>query len=113
MEAEGDQVEAELMIGERLVLVETLVVDILMCIHSIPLPQELIPILLCVISKHSDARIRDQLLHMMFNLIKRPDRKQRSVSFPDTFHAPPFQSSPGHTLTVKEWETVVMHEVAR
>ena len=37
------------------------------------------PILLCVVSKHPDSKTRDQLLHMMFNLIKRPDKQQRWV----------------------------------
>lgn len=41
--------------------------------------EELIPILLCVVSKHPDSKTRDQLLHMLFNLIKRPDKKQRQV----------------------------------
>ena len=41
--------------------------------------QELIPVLLLVIASHPDSKTRDQLLHMMFNLIKRPDRHQRWV----------------------------------
>ena len=44
------------------------------CVH-----QELIPVLLSVIASHPDSKIRDQLLHIMFNLIKRPDKHQRYV----------------------------------
>ena len=36
--------------------------------------------LLCVVSRHPDGKVRDQLLNMMFNLIKRPDRGQRSAT---------------------------------
>ena len=36
--------------------------------------------LLIVIASHPDPKMRDQLLHTMFNLIKRPDRHQRFVS---------------------------------
>ena len=37
--------------------------------------------LLIVIASHPDPKMRDQLLHTMFNLIKRPDRHQRFVSY--------------------------------
>ena len=33
--------------------------------------------LLGVVASHPDSKTRDQLLHIMFNLIKRPDRHQR------------------------------------
>ena len=46
---------------------------------SFLMSQELIPVLLLVIASHPDSKTRDQLLHMMFNLIKRPDRHQRWV----------------------------------
>ena len=39
--------------------------------------QELIPVLLGVVANHPDSKTRDQLIHIMFNLIKRPDRHQR------------------------------------
>lgn len=39
--------------------------------------QEFIPILLGVLSKQSDSKAREQLLHMLFNLIKKPDKSQR------------------------------------
>ncbi len=32
-----------------------------------------------MLAKHSDGKVRDQLMHMMFNLIKRPDKSQRMV----------------------------------
>lgn len=41
--------------------------------------EELIPILLGVLARQTDARSREQLLHMIFNLIKKPDRAQRQV----------------------------------
>jgi hypothetical protein len=41
--------------------------------------EELIPVLLSVIASHPDSKTRDQLLHIMFNLIKRPDRHQRQM----------------------------------
>ena len=44
---------------------------------SLCMCQELIPVLLSVIASHPDSKTRDQLLHIMFNLIKRPDRHQR------------------------------------
>ncbi|CAG0915397.1 unnamed protein product [Notodromas monacha] len=40
--------------------------------------QELIPLLLCGINFHEDHQVRDQLLHLLFNLIKRPDVAQRN-----------------------------------
>lgn len=41
--------------------------------------EELIPLLLCVISRHSDYKERDKLLKILFNLIKRPDESQRQM----------------------------------
>lgn len=49
--------------------------------------QELIPVILCTAIHHPEAKERDNLLHMLFNLIKRPDEDQRyqeAVSFKDT-----------------------------
>ena len=43
---------------------------------SLP-PQELIPIMLCVLSRHPESKVREQLLHLMYNLSKKPDRNQR------------------------------------
>eukprot|EP00118_Oscarella_pearsei_P026326 m.309769 g.309769 ORF g.309769 m.309769 type:complete len:1074 (+) comp47698_c0_seq1:27-3248(+) len=40
---------------------------------------ELIPVLLCTIKHHPDADSRDRLLHVMFNLIKRPNQEQRQM----------------------------------
>ena len=39
--------------------------------------QELIPVILCSAIHHPEAKERDNLLHMLFNLIKRPDEDQR------------------------------------
>lgn len=39
--------------------------------------QELIPLILCTACLHPESRERDQLLHILFNLIKRPDDEQR------------------------------------
>ena len=39
--------------------------------------QELIPLILCTASLHPDPKERDQLLNILFNLIKRPDQDQR------------------------------------
>uniref|UniRef100_A0A8C5FFT7 RAB11 binding and LisH domain, coiled-coil and HEAT repeat containing n=1 Tax=Gadus morhua TaxID=8049 RepID=A0A8C5FFT7_GADMO len=40
---------------------------------------ELIPLILCTACLHPEARERDQLLHILFNLIKRPDDEQRQM----------------------------------
>lgn len=39
--------------------------------------QELIPVILCSAIHHPETKERDNLLHMLFNLIKRPDEDQR------------------------------------
>ncbi|XP_045152002.1 RAB11-binding protein RELCH [Echinops telfairi] len=39
--------------------------------------QELIPLILCTACLHPEPKERDQLLHILFNLIKRPDDEQR------------------------------------
>ncbi|CAL8320733.1 unnamed protein product [Boreogadus saida] len=41
--------------------------------------EELIPLILCTACLHPEARERDQLLHILFNLIKRPDDEQRQM----------------------------------
>ena len=41
--------------------------------------QELIPLILCTACLHPEPKERDQLLHILFNLIKRPDDEQRYV----------------------------------
>ncbi|XP_019724979.1 RAB11-binding protein RELCH homolog isoform X1 [Hippocampus comes] len=41
--------------------------------------QELIPLILCTACLHPESRERDQLLHILFNLIKRPDDEQRQM----------------------------------
>ncbi|KAJ8272746.1 hypothetical protein GJAV_G00092960 [Gymnothorax javanicus] len=41
--------------------------------------QELIPLILCTACLHPEPRERDQLLHILFNLIKRPDDDQRQM----------------------------------
>ena len=33
--------------------------------------------MLCVISRHPESKIREQLLQIMYNLTKKPDRNQR------------------------------------
>ena len=33
--------------------------------------------MLCVISRHPESKVREQLLQIMFNLTKKPDRNQR------------------------------------
>ncbi|XP_043575542.1 RAB11-binding protein RELCH homolog isoform X2 [Chiloscyllium plagiosum] len=47
-----------------------------MVIH---LCQELIPLILCTACLHPEPKERDQLLHILFNLIKRPDDEQRQM----------------------------------
>lgn len=39
--------------------------------------KELIPVILCTAIHHPDTKERDGLMHMLFNLIKRPDEEQR------------------------------------
>ncbi|CAH1269897.1 KIAA1468 [Branchiostoma lanceolatum] len=41
--------------------------------------EELIPLILCTVALHPDAKERDKLLHILFNLIKRPDEEQRQM----------------------------------
>uniref|UniRef100_A0A8C5G3V2 LisH domain-containing protein n=1 Tax=Gouania willdenowi TaxID=441366 RepID=A0A8C5G3V2_GOUWI len=41
--------------------------------------QELIPLILCTACLHPQPKERDQLLHILFNLIKRPDDEQRQM----------------------------------
>ncbi|XP_061446133.1 RAB11-binding protein RELCH isoform X1 [Rhineura floridana] len=41
--------------------------------------EELIPLILCTACLHPESRERDQLLHILFNLIKRPDDEQRQM----------------------------------
>ncbi|XP_056868994.1 RAB11-binding protein RELCH homolog isoform X2 [Takifugu flavidus] len=41
--------------------------------------QELIPLILCTACLHPEPKERDQLLHILFNLIKRPDDDQRQM----------------------------------
>lgn len=51
-------------------------------LFGFPLPtifQELIPLILCTACLHPEPKERDQLLHILFNLIKRPDDEQRCV----------------------------------
>lgn len=43
--------------------------------------QELIPLILCTACLHPEPKERDQLLHILFNLIKRPDDEQRYAGF--------------------------------
>lgn len=49
-------------------------------LSSFLLLQELIPLILCTACLHPEPKERDQLLHILFNLIKRPDDEQRCVS---------------------------------
>ncbi|NXD64829.1 K1468 protein, partial [Eolophus roseicapillus] len=41
--------------------------------------EELIPLILCTACLHPEPKERDQLLHILFNLIKRPDDEQRQM----------------------------------
>ncbi|EDO33912.1 predicted protein, partial [Nematostella vectensis] len=41
--------------------------------------EELIPVIICTAIHHPHAKDRDNLLHMLFNLIKRPDEEQRQM----------------------------------
>jgi hypothetical protein len=43
--------------------------------------QEMIPLILCTATLHPDPKERDQLLNILFNLIKRPDLDQRWEHF--------------------------------
>ena len=40
---------------------------------------ELIPLLIATIQVHPEAKVRDQFLNILFNLIKRPDEEQRRI----------------------------------
>uniref|UniRef100_A0A4W4GFD7 LisH domain-containing protein n=1 Tax=Electrophorus electricus TaxID=8005 RepID=A0A4W4GFD7_ELEEL len=46
---------------------------------TVHLCQELIPLILCTACLHPEPKERDQLLHILFNLIKRPDDDQRQM----------------------------------
>ncbi|ELT88848.1 hypothetical protein CAPTEDRAFT_190660 [Capitella teleta] len=41
--------------------------------------EELIPLIICTATLHPDAKQRDDLLNILFNLIKRPDAEQRQM----------------------------------
>ncbi|KAH9675662.1 rab11-binding protein relch [Citrus sinensis] len=41
--------------------------------------EELLPLIMCAIERHPDTSTRDSLTHTLFNLIKRPDEKQRRI----------------------------------
>ncbi|KAL8117968.1 hypothetical protein AgCh_015750 [Apium graveolens] len=41
--------------------------------------EELLPLIMCAIERHPDSSTRDSLTHTLFNLIKRPDEKQRRI----------------------------------
>ncbi|KAL5726561.1 hypothetical protein ACHQM5_009596 [Ranunculus cassubicifolius] len=41
--------------------------------------EELLPLIMCAIERHPDSNTRDSLTHTLFNLIKRPDEKQRQI----------------------------------
>ncbi|KAJ9562345.1 hypothetical protein OSB04_007505, partial [Centaurea solstitialis] len=41
--------------------------------------EELLPLMMCAIERHPDSQTRDSLTHKLFNLIKRPDEKQRRI----------------------------------
>ncbi|KAL0450031.1 UNVERIFIED_CONTAM: RAB11-binding protein RELCH [Sesamum latifolium] len=41
--------------------------------------EELLPLIMCAIERHPDSATRDSLTHTLFNLIKRPDEKQRRI----------------------------------
>ncbi|XP_052816582.1 RAB11-binding protein RELCH homolog isoform X2 [Mya arenaria] len=41
--------------------------------------EELIPLIICTAMLHPDARERDNLLNILFNLIKKPDEEQRQM----------------------------------
>ncbi|XP_077982155.1 RAB11-binding protein RELCH homolog [Glandiceps talaboti] len=41
--------------------------------------EELIPVILCTVSLHPDPKERDNLLNILFNLIKKPDEEQRHM----------------------------------
>ena len=41
--------------------------------------EELLPLLLLAIQHHPEAQTRDQLLNILFNLMKKPDADQRKV----------------------------------
>ncbi|XP_070574126.1 RAB11-binding protein RELCH homolog isoform X2 [Ptychodera flava] len=41
--------------------------------------EELIPLILCTVSLHPDPKERDNLLNILFNLIKKPDEEQRHM----------------------------------
>ena len=49
-----------------------------LCADSLKI-QELLPIILCLSLQHPDAKERDNLLHLLFNLVRRPDYNQRRV----------------------------------
>ena len=47
--------------------------------------QELIPLIICTAMLHPDSKDRDQLLNILFNLIKKPDEEQRYLSHVKVF----------------------------
>ncbi|XP_013925446.1 PREDICTED: lisH domain and HEAT repeat-containing protein KIAA1468 homolog [Thamnophis sirtalis] len=53
--------------------------------------EELIPLILCTACLHPEPKERDQLLHILFNLIKRPDDEQRNFYTYFSFHCQGFE----------------------
>ena len=45
------------------------------------LAQELLPVILCLAVQHPNPTTRDNLLHLLFNLVKKPDFDQRWVPY--------------------------------
>lgn len=41
--------------------------------------EELLPLILCAANLHSSVKARDSMLSTLFNLIKRPDERQRQM----------------------------------
>ena len=69
--------------------------------------------ILCVISRHPESKVREQLLQIMFNLTKKPDRNQRLAILSGCvgFAKLAGQSSLESELLPQLWEQVREREI--
>uniref|UniRef100_A0A023EYQ8 Protein phosphatase 2a regulatory subunit a n=1 Tax=Triatoma infestans TaxID=30076 RepID=A0A023EYQ8_TRIIF len=65
-------------------LVQTLGSTIISIVHHLPISNrewisKIVPILVCLVGLHPDEKVRDSLIHCLFNMKKRPSQEDRNV----------------------------------
>ena len=66
-----------IMINSLLILYHFILLSLFINVKNCCQFQELIPLIICTAMLHPDAKERDNLLNILFNLIKKPDEEQR------------------------------------